>query len=74
MIDVVVERAKDLHAAGVTSLSIEGFSITLCTPPAPVATAVKPDPVPVQHINPLKDASTYPGGRVPGFTREDEIP
>lgn len=72
LLELLIARAPALIAAGVTSLAIEGLSATLVKPPAPDAPATKPAPVAKQHIDPLRDASTYPGGKVPGFTREEE--
>lgn len=71
---LIAEQAPRLIASGVTSLTIDNFSVTLAPPAPPVHPQPKPEPVAQSHINPLRDASTYPGGRVPGFTREDEIP
>lgn len=71
---LIAERAPALIASGVTSLTIDGFAVTLAKPET-AAADTKPEATPApSHINPLKDASTYPGGRIPGFTREDEIP
>jgi len=72
LLDLIVARAPGLIAVGVTSLSVEGLSVTLVKPAAPDAPAAKPTPVAKQHIDPLRDASTYPGGKVPGFTREED--
>ena len=74
LIDLIIARAPALHAAGVTSLTVDGLSVTLTTPPVPHAALPKPTEQPKQHIDPLKDTSTYPGGRIPGFTRDDEDP
>jgi hypothetical protein len=72
LLDMIVARAPALIAAGVTSLSIEGLSVTL-SKPAPTAGPIgKPTPIARQHIDPLQDASTYPGGKVPGFTRDED--
>jgi len=72
LIDLLIARAPALIAAGVTSLAIEGMSATL-SPPAPVAAAApEAKPVARQHVDPMRDPSTYPGGKVPGFTREDD--
>lgn len=72
LLELLIARAPALIAAGVTSVAIEGLSATLVKPPAPDAPAAKPALVAKQHIDPLRDASTYPGGKVPGFTREEE--
>lgn len=70
LIKLLIKSAPELIAVGVTSLSIEGLSATLA-PPAPPPAVVKPQPIARSHMNPMLDASTYPGGKVPGFTRED---
>lgn len=73
LLDLLIARAPALIAAGITSVSIEGLSATLAPPPpvAPPASKAKAQPVAKSHTNPMLDPSTYPGGRVPGFTRED---
>ena len=73
-IELLLELAPRLHAAGITSLAIEGVSVTLVRPPAPAPT-VTPAPAkaaPRQHIDPMRDPSTYPTGKVPGFTRDED--
>ena len=72
LIDLLIERAPALIAAGVTSLSIDGLSATLAKPALPVGDLPKGTPVARQHTDPLRDASTYPGGRVPGFPRPED--
>lgn len=73
LLDLIIARAPALIAAGVTSLSIEGLSATLSRPaPAPAARADKPAPPPRRHIDPMRDPSTYPGGKIPGFTRDED--
>ena len=71
LMDLIADRAAALIAAGVTSLTIDGFSVQLAKP-TPAATAEPAKPRAKQHVGPLLDPATYPGGRVPGFTREDE--
>ena len=71
LLDLLIKRAPALIAAGVTSVSIEGLSATLARPAPSPAPSAKPQPIAKPHINPMLDPSTYPGGRVPGFTRED---
>lgn len=68
---VLIRRAPELIAVGVTSVSIDGLSATLAPPPPAPAVAPRAQPPAKRHIDPMRDASTYPGGRVPGFTRED---
>ena len=73
VLTLILQRVIELRQAGVTSLSIDGvFAITLGPPAPSPGSAPKPEEMPWQHIDPLRDPSTYPGGRVPGFTREDE--
>lgn len=72
LIDLVIDRAPKLLAAGVTSLAIDGLTVTLAPPPPKLGDLPKGTEPPKQHIDPLKDAATYPGGRMPGFTREDD--
>lgn len=76
LLTLIEERAPNLIAAGVQSLQIDGLSVSLA-PSVPEKRDIappKPDAIQPTHIDPLRDASTYPGGRIPGFTREDEIP
>jgi hypothetical protein len=68
LLDLLIDRAAALHAAGVTSITIDGLSATLAAPAPPASTPVaEPDEGP--HIDPMYDPATYPGGRIPGFTR-----
>lgn len=72
LIALLIKRAPELIAVGVTSLSIEGMSATLSKPaPAPGPVPDK-RPVARQHVNPMQDPATYPGGVVPGFTRDED--
>jgi hypothetical protein len=74
MLLLFVKRAPDLRAAGITSVSLDGFTVTL-GPPDPVHTAPEPPegdappPPPEPSDNPMQDAATYGGGRVPGFQK-----
>lgn len=65
-IDLVIRRARDLRAAGVTSIGIDGCTATLG--PEPIAAdsskPAAPDPEPHDHFH---DPATYPHGIVPGF-------
>lgn len=73
LMDLIAKKAPSLYAAGVSSLAVDGaFSITLIAPPPDAADFTPPAPPPKTHIDPLKDASAYPGGRVPGFTRDED--
>ncbi len=68
LIDLIISRAPALIAAGVTSLSMDGLAVMLAPPPAPAAHVDEPS-APTQHIDPMQDPATYPGGRIPGFSR-----
>jgi hypothetical protein len=72
LLDLLVDRAPGLIAVGVTSISIDGLSATLARPPATPPAGAVTKPRAKQHVDPLLDPATYPGGRVPGYTREDE--
>jgi hypothetical protein len=67
LIALIISQAPALIGAGITSLSIDGLAVTLAPSLPQRGETPAPDPVPTQHINPLRDSSTYPGGRVPGF-------
>ena len=73
LIDLAIARAPALIAAGITWLEIPGkLQLTLKEPAGAVAEVEAPAPVSASHIDPLQDPATYPGGRIPGFTREKE--
>jgi hypothetical protein len=81
ILDAIIERAPKLHAAGIKSLSFDGLSVELGTPMihplVELSRRGKPESKrdnddekpPEDHGDPLADPATYPGGRVPGFTR-----
>jgi hypothetical protein len=69
---VLVQEAPALIAAGVTSLRVGDIEATLAPPPAKPENLPKARAPARQHIDPLRDPSTYPGGRVPGFTRDED--
>lgn len=73
LLDLVTSNAPALIAAGVASVQIDGLSFTLASsvPRKPEALP-EAAPTPRQHVDPLRDASTYPGGRVPGYTRDKD--
>lgn len=71
LVDLIIRRAPELVAVGVTSLTVEGLSVHLSAPPPPPPN-IKPEPIAKSHIDPLRDPSTYPGGKVPGFTRDED--
>ena len=70
-IDTVIKRAADLRAAGVTTVTVDGCSVTLAPPEAVEPVDVKPT-IEDDPRGPLYSAATYPNGAVPGFTREGE--
>lgn len=72
LMDLIAARAPMLIAAGITSISIEGLSCTLAKPPVAASPLEPAKPRAKQHVDPFSDPSTYPGGRVPGFTREED--
>jgi hypothetical protein len=74
MIGLIVRRAPELIAAGVTSLSLDGVAVTLAPPPPKVGSMPAAAAPAAPHTNPLHDRSTFHGGVVPGFTREGELP
>jgi hypothetical protein len=72
LLDLLIARAPALIAAGITSVSVDGLSATLAKPaPTPVA-AAQPAAIAKQHLDPLKDASSYPAGKVPGYTLDKD--
>ena len=71
-IDLVIERAPDLIAAGITSLSIDGLAVTLSAPPPEPSATEAPTAAPV-HSDPLMDGATFPGGAVPGFKLDKDF-
>lgn len=75
LIALIIQRAPQLLAAGVTSMTLTadgGCSVTLAPPPQKFDALPKPKEMPKQHIDPLKDSATFPGGRIPGYTREED--
>jgi hypothetical protein len=67
LIALIISQAPALIGAGVMSLSIDGLAVTLAPSLPQRGDAPAPDRIPTQHINPLRDSSTYLNGRVPGF-------
>lgn len=72
MLDLIIARAPALIAVGVTSVSVDGLSVTLVRPPPGDAPIKAGPPAPRRHSDPLRDGSTYVGGQVPGFTRDED--
>lgn len=66
---LITERAPGLRAAGISSLTLDGFSVQLT---AHVASGkVEVAPMPQESSNPLFDEATYAGGQIPGFDLTD---
>lgn len=69
-IDTVISRAVEMRAAGISTITIDGCSVTLTALESPIAdleavvTEAEPD------ADPLNSPATYADGRVPGFERE----
>jgi hypothetical protein len=72
VIAVIVTRAPALIAAGVTELTLEGFTVRLAPPPPAKTDAAPAKPVPRAHPDPLQDPATFPGGRMRGFKRDED--
>lgn len=62
---LIAERAPRLREAGISSLTLDGFSVQLT--PFVASGKVEAAPMPQESSNPLFDSSTYAGGDVPGF-------
>ncbi len=76
-IDAIISRASDLRRAGITELSVGDLRLVVGTPWHDPPTdarglVVPPEAPPPEAVDPLNDAATYPGGRVPGFQRPKE--
>lgn len=69
LLDLLIAKAPALIAAGVTHVSVSGMSADLTSPPQSIVVAPQSNP-PV-FLDPLNDPATFPGGRVPGFRREE---
>lgn len=68
--DLVISRAAALRAAGVTTITIGGVTVTLAPPePAPIPTTPDARSDENNDDDPLSDPSTFGGRGVPGFTR-----
>ena len=71
-IDLILANAAKLRRAGVVSLSVDGFAVTL----APHELESQPheheaEPV-LEYSDPLLDPDTYPGGKVPKFAENTD--
>jgi len=76
-LDVIIARAPDLRRAGITELTVGDLSLTIGAPWHDPPTdarglVVEHEAPPPDPVDPLNDAATYPGGRVPGFQRPKE--
>jgi len=67
---LIIERAAELRAAGVQSISVDGASVILLpadTGLLVASGAVPPAPIDQPPLNPLDDPETF-GGVLPGYT------
>ena len=85
ILDAILDRVPRMREYGVLSVAHEGLTVTLAPmPPAPYVIREHPgtarqisgkvsedadDEKPPEVTDPLMDAATYGGGRVPGFAR-----
>ncbi len=68
----ITEAAPALRKAGVLTVAVGGVAFTLAPNVEPPPDEKKQQVTePDWGMDPLNDPSTYVGGRVPGFTRED---
>lgn len=67
LIDLVIDRAPLLRAAGVTELGIDGLVVKLRSLEAETAPA---DPVEEKPLDIWSDPDTFGGGAVPGRKKE----
>lgn len=69
-IDLVLERASELRAAGVLSIGLGGCNATLAPAEPTIDTSkIKVDEVQAPR-DPFHDPASYPGGYVPGYRIE----
>lgn len=70
LLEVLIDAGPRLINAGYAEVSAGGVTIKLAPAvPVPSKQAIPtPDPVARQHVDPMRDPSTYPGGHVPGYT------
>lgn len=68
-IDTVIAKADGLRKAGVSAITIDGCSVVLLPAELGEDTETK-EPVVEPDTDALSHPATYPGGKVPGFTRE----
>ena len=66
--DTVIRRAAELRKAGVTTVAIDGCSVTLAPEAAPID-ITEHEVVAEADADPLNSPATYADGRVPGFER-----
>lgn len=66
---LIAERAPRLREAGISSLTLDGFSVQLT--PHVASGKVEANAMPQESSNPLQDSTTYANGVVPGFDLSD---
>lgn len=74
-LDLLLSRAPALQAAGIRSVTADGYAATIDPPaaasPAPLGTAAPAKPAQRERervpIDPLDDPATYGGASVPGY-------
>jgi hypothetical protein len=71
LLTLIAERADGLRRAGVLVVTVDGFSAQLA-PWNPPTQPERPTAAEPTYSDPLLDPATYPGGRVPGFERDNE--
>jgi hypothetical protein len=71
-LELATKYAPKLRAAGVLTFASGDLALTLApAAPEPADSDDVTEPrLPKPHTDPLKDRSTYPGGRMPGFSRD----
>lgn len=76
-IDLVITRAAELRAAGITEIEADGCSASLTPAPPPISDEkIVSDTQPDIPGNCFEDPASYPDGLVPGFkiTKLDPLP
>lgn len=72
-IDLVLARAAELRAAGITSIGCDGCTASIGPLPDAPYVPEKSDGKPIaadEYPDAMHDPATYPGGVVPGFVIE----
>jgi hypothetical protein len=65
----LTKLAPAMRTAGMTHVAIGELSFSLAPADVEADEIDAPTAPPQSHIDPMKDASTYVGGRVPGYQR-----